>query len=54
VETTRNLVYFDLRADGNALWASPIQTWLELTHGGPREREAAEGLERRLIEAARA
>jgi hypothetical protein len=54
IETSRNLVYFDLRADGDALWASPIQTWLELAHAGPREREAAEGLERRLIETARA
>ncbi|MBM3496222.1 MAG: hypothetical protein FJX72_18160, partial [Armatimonadetes bacterium] len=29
IETSRHLVYFDLRPDGDALWASPIQTWLE-------------------------
>ena len=39
------VVYFDAREENGTLWASPIQTWLELARGGPREREAAEMLE---------
>ena len=45
IEDRKNLVYFDARAEGNAIWASPIQTWLELATGGSREQEAALGLE---------
>lgn len=45
IEEKNDLVYFDARQDGNALWSSPIQTWLELSLDGPRERKAAEGLE---------
>ena len=47
-EERKNLVYFDARHEGHRLWASPIQTWLELRAGGPREQEAAEILEHLL------
>jgi hypothetical protein len=48
-EDRKNTVYFDAREDGGKLWASPIQTWLELAAGGPREQEAAEQIERTLL-----
>ena len=48
-EERKNTVYFDAREDGGKLWASPIQTWLELATGGPREQEAAEEIERMLL-----
>ena len=51
IEARNNLPFFDCRSDGNAIWASPIQTWLELAQGGPREREAAQSLDRLLLEA---
>lgn len=47
---TKQAVYFDTRQNAEGLWASPIQTWLELSQGGPREQEAAEELERLLSE----
>ncbi len=50
IEARNNLPFFDCRSDGNAIWASPIQTWLELAQGGPREREAAQNLDRLLLE----
>ncbi len=49
VEAQDDLVYFDARRNGEALWASPIQTWLELSAGGPRERQAALSLETALL-----
>ncbi len=52
-EDRKNAVYFDARPDrdnSDVLWASPIQTWLELTRSGPREQEAASQLERALLE----
>jgi hypothetical protein len=45
IEDKNNLVYFDARRNGKETWASPIQAWLELATGGPREREAAQTLE---------
>ncbi len=45
LEEKNDLFYFDARQRGNTLWASPIQTWIELSLSGPREREAAEQLE---------
>ena len=45
IEEPGDVVYFDARKDDNTLWASPIQTWLELSLGGPLEKEAANGLE---------
>lgn len=44
IESKDDLTYFDARRQGNEVWASPIQTWLELATGGPREREAAQSL----------
>jgi len=52
IEDTKNAVYFDARREGVAVWASPIQTWLELTAAGPREREAALELESLWIQGA--
>ena len=49
LEDRKNVVYFDAREEGDRLWASPIQTWMELTTGGPREQEAAEEIERMLL-----
>lgn len=52
IELTQNesdLVYFDARREGAEVWASPIQTWLELALGGPREREAVQTLETTLV-----
>ena len=47
-QSSKNLVYFDTRRDGNIPWSSPIQTWLDLSTRGPREQEAAQDLERIL------
>ena len=44
VDNQSDLAYFDARQDGNKIWTSPIQTWLELASGGPREQEAAADL----------
>jgi hypothetical protein len=49
IETDKNLHFFDIREDNGEIWASPVQTWLELAQGGPREREAATSLGRALI-----
>ena len=45
IEETSDMVYFDARSEGSILWSSPVQTWLELAHSGPRERAAADVLE---------
>lgn len=45
IEEQSVLFYFDARLQENIRWASPIQTWLELSHSGPREREAAQQLQ---------
>ena len=47
VETTSDFVYFDPR---DALFASPIQTFLELNRGDKRERETAEQVGRFILE----
>lgn len=44
IEDRGDASYFDGRRDGAQVWASPVQTWLELATGGPRERDAAETL----------
>jgi hypothetical protein len=41
IEESADEVFFDGRVRERRRWASPVQTWLELAHGGPREREAA-------------
>jgi hypothetical protein len=42
LETDDETVYFDARPSGSLLWASPIQTYLELMAGDKRDRETAE------------
>lgn len=44
IEERSDVPYFDARRAEGLLWASPVQTWLELASGGPRERQAAETL----------
>ncbi len=48
IEEHNDMVYFDPRRDPDMIWASPIQTWIELKMGGPREKEAAALLEEAL------
>ena len=49
LEASDDEVYFDCRIDKGVVWASPIQTWLELATGGPRERQAASEIKTWLI-----
>lgn len=44
IEERRPLVYFDARKTADGIWSSPIQCWLELANGGPREQEASQVL----------
>lgn len=44
IEQPSEEVYFDCRPGDKATWASPVQSWLELASGGPREKEAADVL----------
>jgi hypothetical protein len=46
LETRDDFVYFDRRP---GLWASPIQTYLELLAGDKRERETAEQVRRVIL-----
>lgn len=48
IEAGGIIPYFDCRPAEDGIWASPVQTWLELSAGGAREREAAAALERAL------
>jgi hypothetical protein len=48
IETKKNFPFFDLKWDKGVPWASPIQTWLELSHGNSREQEAAQSLVEQL------
>lgn len=50
IEDKGDAVYFDARPEQSARWASPIQCWLELATGGPREQDASQALEARLKE----
>ena len=47
LETQDEFVYFDRRS---GLWASPIQTYLELLAGDKRERETAEQVRQVILE----
>jgi hypothetical protein len=47
LETRDDFVYFDRR---QGLWASPIQSYLELLDGDKRERETAEQVRRVILE----
>jgi hypothetical protein len=49
IESEKNLPFFDVRSTPEAIWASPIQTWLELSQAGPRESEAANDLAESLL-----
>ena len=40
-ETQDDIVYFDIRRENGVIWASPIQTYLELMSGDKRDRETA-------------
>ena len=51
-EDSEEIGYFDCRQSDGMLWASPIQTLLELSAGGPRERDTALRFEARLLELA--
>lgn len=42
--------FFDCRLEEGVIWASPIQTLLELSAGGPRERDASQQFETKLLE----
>ena len=42
IEERRPLVYFDARKTVDGIWSSPIQCWIELANGGPREQEASQ------------
>jgi hypothetical protein len=46
LETQDGFVYFDRRP---GLWASPIQSYLELIHGDKRERETADQVRRVIL-----
>lgn len=50
IETSKNFPYFDLKDEDGAIWAPPIQTWLELATGSARGQEAAQSLERSILE----
>jgi hypothetical protein len=50
IEEKSDVVYFDIRLRGGEQWASPVQVWLELATGGPRERDAAGMLETALLQ----
>jgi hypothetical protein len=41
IQTEDSLVYFDARQDEGLVWASPLQTYLELMAGDKRDRETA-------------
>lgn len=49
-ETQDETVYFDARERDGALWASPIQTYLELSRATARERDVAEKLRARVLD----
>jgi hypothetical protein len=51
METSDERVYFDVREIQAGRWASPVQTYLELMEGGPREVQTAEDLRVQLLRA---
>ena len=42
IETSEQALYFDPREEAGFPWASPVQTWLELTQGDKPDTETAE------------
>jgi hypothetical protein len=53
LETEEQTAYFDLRYRDGYPWASPVQTYLELTRGDKRDQETAAQLRELLLEAVR-
>ncbi len=49
LETEEQPVYFDAREEKGFLWASPLQTYLELAAGDKRDRETAEQVRSYLL-----
>lgn len=49
IETTERPFYFDARLDEGFLWASPVQTWLELMRGDKRDRDTADQVKDRIL-----
>lgn len=49
LETTDEAAYFDARENNGVLWASPLQTYLELSRASPRERDVATNLRKTLL-----
>jgi hypothetical protein len=49
LETSDDLVYFDVREKGGIPWASPIQTYVELMAGDKRDRETASQVAETLL-----
>lgn len=52
LETTDEAAYFDARHHPDGIWASPIQTYLELSQASARERDVAVALRSKLLQAA--
>jgi hypothetical protein len=50
IETKKNFPFFDLKRDNGIVWASLVQTWLELANGNSREQEAGQDLERMILQ----
>jgi hypothetical protein len=49
LETSDDLVYFDIRNKAGIPWASPIQTYVELMSGDKRDRETASQIAENLM-----
>jgi len=49
IEVDGNIPFFDGRLEGERLWSSPIQTWIELANGNSREQDAARLLESDIL-----
>ena len=49
LETSDDLVYFDIRNKDGIPWASPIQTYVELMSGDKRDRETASQIAENLL-----
>ena len=49
LETDEQPVYFDVREENDFLWASPVQTYLELMTGDKRDQETADQVRSYLL-----
>lgn len=50
IETQEEAPYFDAREHAGVLWSSPVQTYLELQRGDPRERGVSPRLHAHILE----